>query len=235
MDILAGTSGYSYNQWKGRFYPEKMRAKDMLSFYARSFRTVEINNTFHRMPSERLLASWAAQVPRGFVFALKAPQFITHVKMLRNVHEETSYLFRTLPILNDKLGPVLFQFPPSFHISLQIFTEFLTLIPDAVSCAFEFRHSSWRTEEVVNLLRGKKFCLCVKDADDQRAGEIISTAPWGYLRLRRADYTEVDIVEWAEKIRAQKWERAFVFFKHEDGAKGPEFAQRLLEHTMKGK
>jgi uncharacterized protein YecE (DUF72 family) len=229
MKIFVGTSGYGYKEWKGKFYPAKISPKEMLRFYGERLTAVEINNTFYRMPTEGVLASWAEQVPDDFVFALKAPQVITHLKRLKDVGGETEYLFRTLTVLDRKLGPVLFQFPKSFQANLPRLKDFLALVPDNISGAFEFRHPSWLEVEVLDLLGGKGASLCLADTDENPANEIIPTAPWGYLRLRRSDYTDADLSQWLEKILAQKWEKAFVFFKHEEGAKGAEMARRFRE------
>jgi uncharacterized protein YecE (DUF72 family) len=231
MKIYVGTSGYGYKEWKGVFYPEKIPPKEMLRFYSERLGAVEINNTFYHMPTRGVLESWSAQVPRDFVFALKAPQAITHLKRLRNVTEETEYLFSTLSVLDRKLGPVLFQFPGSFRADLAALKDFLALIPGNMSCAFEFRSPSWLDAEIPGLLREKGFALCITDADEKPANEIISTAAWGYLRLRRSDYTDAGLEKWRERILSQKWERAFVFFKHEEGARGAEMALRFHELT----
>jgi uncharacterized protein YecE (DUF72 family) len=228
MKILVGSSGYGYREWQGKFYPARISPKEMLRFYAERFTAVEINNTFYRMPTESVLASWAAQVPDDFVFAIKAPQIITHVKRLRDVDGEIEHLFRTLSILEGKLGPVLFQFPKSFRADRLALENFLALLPGQVSCAFEFRHPSWLEEEIIELLRTAGCSLCLADADDHPAVEVIPTAPWGYIRLRRADYTEADLAQWLAKILAQKWNKAYVFFKHEE-ARGPDMARRFRE------
>ncbi len=229
MKILVGTSGYGYKEWLGKFYPPKTAPKEMLRFYAARLSAVEINNTFYHMPTEPVLASWAAQVPGDFVFAFKAPQVITHLKRLRDVGGETEYLFTTLSLLERKLGPVLFQFPPNFRADRPRLEDFLAIIPPHTSCAFEFRHPSWLEVEILDLLRARGCSLCTADTDDNPADEIIPTAPWGYLRLRRADYTEADLSQWLARILAQQWEQAFVFFKHEGEAKGPEMARRFRE------
>ena len=231
MKIFVGTSGYGYKEWKGIFYPEKISPKEMLRFYAERLTAVEINNTFYHMPTEGVLASWAEQVPDDFVFALKAPQVITHRKRLRDVGKETEYLFKTLTLLERKLGPVLFQFPKSFPADRQRFKDFLSLIPGHMPCAFEFRSPSWLDVEILDLLRGQECSLCLADTDENPTTEIIATASWGYLRLRRSDYTDADLAQWLEKILAQKWEKAFIFFKHEGMAKGPEMAVRFRELT----
>jgi len=238
MNIYVGTSGFGHKEWKGKFYPEKISPKDMLRFYAQRFNTVEINNTFYHMPKESVLASWAEQVPRDFVFAVKAPQVITHMKQLRNVFEETAYLFRSLQVLDRKLGPILFQFPKSFRANASALKDFFTLIPGTTSCTFDFRSPSWLEGGIPDLLREKGCSWCIEDTDENPGQEIISTAPWGYLRLRRSDYTDVDLSLWVEKILSQKWERAFVFFKHEDEAKGPDIAMhflRLVNSRLNGK
>jgi uncharacterized protein YecE (DUF72 family) len=230
MKIYVGTSGYAYKEWKGIFYPEKISPKEMLRFYSERLSAVEINNTFYRMPKESVLTSWAEQVPGDFVFALKAPQVITHLKRLWDVSEETEYLFNTLSVLDGKLGPILFQFPKSFRVNAPALKDFLHLIPATASCAFEFRNPSWFDDTILDLLREKGSSLCAADTDENPANEIIHTAPWGYLRLRRSDYTDAELSQWLGRILLQKWERAFVFFKHEDDdAKGPEMAVRFRE------
>jgi uncharacterized protein YecE (DUF72 family) len=232
--IYSGTSGYGYKEWKGLFYPEKIPPKEMLRFYAQRLGTVEINNTFYHMPVTGVLASWAEQVPDDFVFAIKAPQVITHLKRLKNVEEETEYLLRSLSVLRVKLGPVLFQFPGSFRADRPALEDFLSLLPGNMSCAFEFRSRSWLDQGIPDLLRKKGCSLCIADTDEHPAEEVISTATWGYLRLRRADYTDADLSGWLERIFAQKWASAFVFFKHEEGARGPELAMRFRELAETG-
>jgi len=226
MKILTGTSGYGYKEWKGNFYPEKMSADKMLAFYASKLPAVEINNTFYRMPTADVLHSWAEQVPAGFVFVIKAPQIITHVKRLNNVREETHYFFKTISTLDKKLGPVLFQFPGSFRENLTLLKDFLDLIPPRTACAFLFRNKSWFNEGTYRLLRERKFSLGLEDTDEEPIADIMSTAPWGYLRLRRNDYSESELSQWTKKVHDQLWKKAFVFFKHEDdaAARGPQLA-----------
>jgi uncharacterized protein YecE (DUF72 family) len=237
MEIYVGTSGYAYKEWKGKFYPEKISPKEMLRFYSERLTAVEINNTFYRMPKESVLESWGEQVPGGFVFALKAPQIITHLKRLRNVSEETKYLFRTVSVLDRKLGPVLFQFPKSFRKDRPALEDFLTLTPRDMASAFEFRNPSWLDDEILDLLRKKGASLCIADWEENPVQEIIRTASWGYLRLRRPDYTDADLSQWMERVLSQEWESAFVFFKHEDEAGGAEMAMRfreLVDSRVKG-
>ena len=173
--------------------------------------------------------SWAEQVPKDFLFAIKAPQVITHLKRLRNVGEEADHLLRTLRILGPKLGPVLFQFPASFRADPAVLSDFLEILPGAFACAFDFRRPSWMAPEIIEMLRGKGFGLCVEDTDESPAREIPVTASWGYLRLRRSVYTDDDLSQWAERVAGLRWEKVFVFFKHEDEAKGPEAAMRFRE------
>ena len=237
MKLYVGTSGYGYKEWKGIFYPEKISPKEMLRFYGERLDTVEINYTFHHMPTERILTPWAEQVPDDFVFALKAPQVLTHVKRLKDVGEEADYFFTTLAILGKKLGTVLFQFPAFFRANLPRLEEFLPLIPDNVHCAFEFRSPTWLEAGVAELLRDRGHTLCTADSDENPADGIIGSASWGYLRLRRSNYTEADLVIWLERVRAQQWERAFVFFKHEEeeteAPAGPDLALRFGELARK--
>ncbi|HUI94090.1 MAG TPA: DUF72 domain-containing protein [Chitinivibrionales bacterium] len=233
MKIFVGTSGYGYKEWKGNFYPEKISADKMLSFYSGRLETVEVNNTFYRMPTEPVVMGWAKQVPPGFMFAIKAPQMITHIKRLKNVKEETRFFLKSVSRLGKKLGCVLFQFPASFRQDAETLGNFLGLIPEKIPCAFDFRSSSWMDMKIFGLLRDKGCCLCMEDTDEKSVEEIVGTTSWGYLRLRRPDYSEGDLSGWAKKISLQKWKTAFVFFKHEDdsAARGPALALRFRELT----
>jgi uncharacterized protein YecE (DUF72 family) len=236
MNIYVGTSGYGYKEWKGIFYPERISPKDMLRFYSERFGTVEINNTFYRMPTESLLKSWADQVPDDFVFVFKAPQVITHFKRLKKVESETDYLLRTLSVLGRRLGPVLFQFPKSFQADPSLLKDFLILLPHTMSFAFEFRSPSWLDGGIPDLLRERGYSICTTDSEENPTNEIMNRASWGYLRLRRPDYTDADLSAWAEKIFSQKWEKAFLFFKHEDEASGPNMAiqfRKLIDSREK--
>ncbi len=231
MKVYAGTSGYSYNEWKGNFYPLKISAAEMLPYYSKQLNSVEINNTFYRMPKFSMMKTWTDKVPRGFIFAVKAPQIITHVKRLVEVRDETRYFRSQLAGLGKLLGPILFQFPASFRENHGVLENFLDLLPPKTCAAFEFRSPTWFKEETFALLRQRKCCLCLADTDEKPLDALISTASWGYLRLRRTDYNESALSQWAAKVLAQKWRRAFVFFKHEEerAAKGPEWALRFRE------
>lgn len=229
MKLYAGTSGYSYSEWKGSFYPSKLPAARMLAFYAERLPAVEINNTFYRLPKTELLESWAAQVPEGFRFAIKASRRITHIKRLADTAEETTYLLRTVQVLGERLGVILFQLPPYLRKDLPRLERFVQLLPEGTPAAFEFRERSWFDEDVLACLRARSLALCVADTDQDRIEAIPSTAPWGYLRLRRAEYSEAELATWLHRMQAQGWEQAYVFFKHEDEGAGPKLAARVLE------
>jgi len=230
MQVLVGTSGYSYKEWKGTFYPPDLKAAGMLSYYAERLSTVEINNTFYRMPTTSLLEQWSTQVPPDFTFVLKGSQQITHMKRLKDVAEPVDYFLRTAAVLGPKLGPVFFQLPPNFKKDVGRLRDFLSLLPADRPVAFEFRHESWFDEETYTALRDKGAALCAADTDDSgdEGAPIVPTGSWGYLRLRRADYDDAALRSWVERVRAQPWERAFVFFKHEDAGKGPAMAARFV-------
>lgn len=228
MEIRAGTSGFSYKEWKGCFYPEKLPANKMLGFYSTQLNTVEINNTFYRLPKPEMLESWAKQVPEDFRFSIKAARRITHIKRLKDVKDETEFLLTSLETLGARLGVVLFQLPPFLRKDLASLDAFLALLPDDTPAAFEFRHASWFDEDVLERLKNRNFAVCVADTE-KAAGDVIGTALWGYLRLRRSDYSDQDLESWAKRVASQSWDRAFVFFKHEDEGAGPKFAARFMQ------
>jgi uncharacterized protein YecE (DUF72 family) len=226
MRILVGTSGFSYAAWKGTFYPEDITAPRMLAWYAHRLPAVEVNNTFYRMPSARVLTTWREEVPAGFRFALKAPQRITHLKRLADVEQPVAYFWKVAAVLGMALGPVLFQLPPQMRRDVGRLREFLALIPDGAQAAFEFRHTSWFDDEVFGALADRGAALCVNQSEDLDA-PLLATGPIGYLRLRRPGYSGPELADWAARIRAQPWHTAYVFFKHEDEARGPRFALSL--------
>ena len=228
MQMLAGTSGYSYKEWLGHFYPEKLPAKEMLRYYAGHFPTVEINNTFYRMPKEEMLAGWKKEVPASFSFTLKAPQRITHQKRLKESGEEVAEFLRRAAVLGSQLGVVLYQLPPFMRKDLPRLRDFLALLPSDRRAAFEFRHESWQDDEVYAALRERGAALCVADTDEGDT-PFVCTSGTGYLRLRRTHYDEKDLLAWVERIQAQPLERVYIYFKHEDEALGTKFAQRFSE------
>ncbi|BCS55237.1 DUF72 domain-containing protein [Geobacter sp. SVR] len=229
MNLYVGTSGYSYAEWKGTFYPEELAAKRMLHYYGQQFRTVEINNTFYRMPSVRLLEAWANEVPEHFRFVLKAPQRITHLQRLRDSGDSVAYLLEAVGSLKQRLGALLFQLPPGLRRDLPLLREFLAPLPRGQRVAFEFRHQSWFGDELFGLLRDHGAGLCIAEAEGTLEVPLVATADWGYLRLRRSDYGEAEQRRWVEWIRQQAWEDVFVFFKHEDGGNAPRLAKQFLE------
>ena len=228
MNLYVGTSGYSYTEWKGTFYPEDMPEKQMLRFYGERFGTVEINNTFYRMPKVSVLQSWAAEVPAAFKFVLKVPQRITHFQRLKDAADNVAYFLKTAATLKAQLGPLLFQLPPYLKKDTPRLRDFLPLIGKRQS-AFEFRHQSWFDDEVLALLREHRVALCIAEAENDLKIPFASTSDWGYLRLRRPDYGETELKAWGKRVQEQAWREAFVFFKHEEEGKGPQMARRFLE------
>jgi uncharacterized protein YecE (DUF72 family) len=228
--IYVGTSGYNYPEWKGRFYPANLAAAKMLPFYAERFSTVEINYTFYRMPTPTLVAGWAAQVPETFKFTLKAPKRITHDRRLKDVGDAVRGFCEAAAELGPKLGALLFQLAPNFKKDLTVFDAFLDTLPPRVCGAFEFRHESWLDEEVYARLRARNLALCIADSE-KRSTPTIATADYAYLRLRDEGYTDAHIREWAGTVRdlAARCSDVYVYFKHEDEGKGPEFARLLLD------
>ena len=229
MRLWVGTSGFGYKEWRGKFYPERLPAKEMLRFYASRFAAVEINNSFYRLPQETVLKSWAEQVPADFRFVLKAPRRITHTKRFKDAGAGVEDLFGVAAALGSKQGAILFQLPPNFKKDVERLRTFLALLPADRHVAFEFRHSSWLDEEIFAMLRGRNCALCVADTDESESCELINTASWGYLRLRRQNYSAADLLRWKERICSQAWDHAYVFFKHEDEATGPKFANEFLQ------
>ena len=228
MKTWLGTSGFSYPAWRGSFYPEKMPPAKMLAYYAERMTTVEINNTFYRMPKAEMLAGWAATTPAAFRFAPKAPQRITHRQKLTGSAESLDHFLKALSAFGDKLGPILFQLPPFLRKDVPRLVDFLALLPRDIRAAFEFRHASWFDESVYQALRAHGAALCVADAEDL-ATPLVPTASWGYLRLRRTDYDETSLTAWAKNLATMNanWTDAFVYFKHEDAGRGPKLVAQF--------
>jgi uncharacterized protein YecE (DUF72 family) len=225
VTLRIGTSGYSYKEWKGVFYPEDLKASDMLSFYAQRLGTVEINNTFYRLPTKKLLDSWASQVPESFRFVLKASQKITHYKRLKETDEETGYLVQNAQGLGAKLGALLVQIPPNLSRDDDRLAAFLALLPPGMKAALEVRNASWRVPEVYALLEKRGVALVASQTDEEPDVEVVRTAPWGYLRLRKTSYAAEELSAWSRRISEMRWDEAFVFFKHEQIA--PDLAEKL--------
>ena len=230
-NLYVGTSGYSYKEWKGSFYPEKLAAKDMLPYYAERLKAVELNNTFYRLPQRSMVESWRDQVPENFRFSVKASQRITHFKRLKEAEEPTKLMFDTVAALEARLGVVLFQLPPNMKKDVDRLEAFLALLPAGVRSTFEFRHPTWFDDDVLELLKRHNHALCISDTDDLPTNHIDKTADWGYLRLRRVNYSREDLTAWVERIKLQKWKSIFVFFKHEDEGTGPKLAAEFVSLT----
>ena len=227
MNILVGTSGWSYRQWKGSFYPADLSADDMLSHYAGRLPTVEINNSFYRIPKEKVLLDWADQVPPTFRFVLKASRRITHINRLSHADDSLEYFLRTVNCLGDRMGPTLFQCPPSLRKNMELLRDFLGRVPRTWRAAMEFRHDSWFDEEVYEALRSHDMALVGVDEDEETT-PVVPTASWGYLRLRKTEYAEDELRAWAERVSTQPWQEAYVFLKHdEESTAGPDAAVRL--------
>ena len=228
MRMLAGASGYSYKEWKGNFYPEGIRPDAMLAWYAERLPTVEINNTFYRMPKTSVLESWAQSTPEGFRFAIKASRRITHMARLKaeSAADAVGFLYRNLVALGAKRGPVLFQLPPFLKKDLPRLSEFLRLLPEGHGAAFEFRNDSWFSDDVYDLLKGAGAVLCLSEREDNAPPPLVQTAPWGYVRLRLEAYSDRDLEQWAARLAATAWREAYVYFMHEPTA--PAYARTLM-------
>jgi uncharacterized protein YecE (DUF72 family) len=224
--VAIGTSGYSYKEWKGRFYPADLPAAKMLGYYAEHFPTVEINNTFYQMPKAAALASQARQVPADFSFAFKVPGRITHQKRLKEVEDPVKHFWDTVTTLGPRLGPVLYGLPPNMKKDVARLAAVLALTPPDRRVAVEFRHESWFDEETYAALRSAGAALCIADADDFSC-PFVATTSWGYLRLRKLDYDDAALARWAEQLGNAGWHDAVVYFKHEDEGRAPAQARRL--------
>jgi len=228
--LHVGTSGYNFPEWKGSFYPPKLPSAKWLEYYAQQLGTVEINYTFYRMPSEKTITGWNAATPEGFTFVLKAPQRITHFARLQNIDEPLRYFCDTVRKLNAKLGSILFQLPPNFKKDIGRLGNLLTQFPSDVRAACEFRHVSWWSDDVYELMRSTNTALCIADTEEGTTPEVV-TADFGYVRLRDEGYAEANLKQWAERIHVlgSAWTDAYVFFKHEEKGIGPKLAAEFQQ------
>jgi uncharacterized protein YecE (DUF72 family) len=230
MGLYVGTSGFAYKEWKGPFYPADLADARMLRYYGERFRTVEINNTFYRMPKTTVVEGWAAEVPPDFRFVLKASQRITHFARLKEeAADSVGYLLKVAGALGERLGALLFQLPPNLKKDVPRLRGFLAMLPPGTRAALEFRHPSWFDDEVFDAMREHQAAFCIAQAESEVEVPFVSTADWGYLRLRLPDYDDAGLAEWARRCAEQAWSDTFVFFKHEDAGKGPLLAGRFLE------
>jgi len=231
MRLRSGTSGFSYAEWKGGFYPAKTRPKDMLPFYAARLDCVEINNTFYRMPEPELFEGWARTVSGEFLFALKATQRITHRRQLPGAELSIAQLWHVAQQLGAHLGPILFQLPPTLSKDLEQLRRFVGAMPRGMRAVLEFRNASWFEQDVFDALRAHGVALCCSDMDPENpdnpgvAQPLLASADFGYLRLRRETYDDEAMRTWIAQARAQPWRELFVFFKHEPTA--PHYALTL--------
>ncbi len=232
MRLLAGASGYSYKEWRGNFYPADIKPEAMLAWYAERLPSVEINNTFYRMPKASVLENWAASTPESFRFAIKASRRITHMARLKPeaAADSVGFLYQNLMALGAKRGPVLFQLPPFLRKDLPRLTEFLQLLPDGHGAAFEFRNDSWFADDVYDVLRGAGAALCLSEREDNAPPSLVETARWGYVRLRLETYSDGDLQQWANRLAATAWREIYVYFMHEPTA--PAYAQTLMRHAL---
>lgn len=226
--LIAGASGYSYKEWQGTFYPDKIKPDAMLAFYAGRLPTVEINNTFYQMPKPAVLEAWSAATPDHFRFTIKASRRITHEARLKpeDASSSVEYLYRNLAALGPKRGPVLFQLPPFLKKDLPRLEGFLALLPAGHMAAFEFRNESWFDDDVYAALQRANASLCLSEREDNAPPPLVETAPFGYIRLRLEDYSDDDLKRWSDRLVATGWREIYVYFMHEPTA--PPYAQTLL-------
>jgi uncharacterized protein YecE (DUF72 family) len=228
VKLYAGASGYSFKEWNGIFYPEKCKPGEMLPFYSERLPTVEINNTFYRMPAVAMLEEWVKCTPEGFRFAIKASRRITHMARIKaeSSADSVAYLYKNLAALGPKRGPVLFQLPPNLKKDAPRLAAFMELLPEGHHAAFEFRNDTWFDDEVYGILEAKGAALVLSEREDNAPPPLVETAPWGYVRLRLEAYSEDDLRHWATRLAATGWRETFVYFMHEPTA--PEYAQTLM-------
>jgi uncharacterized protein YecE (DUF72 family) len=227
--LLAGASGYSFKEWRGTFYPEKMDPDAMLPFYSERLPSVEINNTFYRMPRTSMLENWAEITPPDFRFAIKASRRITHMGRLKvdSVADSVDYLYKNLASLGEKRGPVLFQLPPNLKKDVARLAAFLAILPVDHRAAFEFRNETWFADDVYQALKGAGASLCFSEREDDTPPPLVETAPWGYVRLRLEHYSDDQLAQWAQRLRATGWHEIYAYFMHEPTA--PAYAATLMK------
>jgi uncharacterized protein YecE (DUF72 family) len=233
MRILAGASGYSFKEWCGTFYPQKMKGEEMLPFYSARLPTVEINNTFYKFPRANVLEEWFRVTPAGFKLSIKSPRRITHIGRLKpeSVTEAVGWLYTSLQSLGEKRGPVLFQLAPNMKKDLARLEAFLALLPKDHRAAFEFRNDSWFADDVYAALRTVGASLCFSEREDNAPPPLVETAPWGYVRLRLEQYSDADLEQWARRMESTGWKEIFAYFMHEPTA--PAYAQSLMRYAAK--
>ena len=231
MTFWVGTSGFSYKEWKGSFYPEDLPNDQMLSYYGERLNAVEINNTFYRMPSRKVLTDWSGKVPDAFSFVLKASRKITHNKRLKEAEDELGYLLDVSEELGGRRGPILFQLPPYLKKDVERLRDFVALFPQGFRAAFEFRNSSWFDDAVYQVLGDAGAALVAADTGKDDDPPVVATASYGYARLRKEAYEPGELTRWAGTFKDQGWDDVFVFFKHEDEGAGPVLADLFVKEV----
>jgi uncharacterized protein YecE (DUF72 family) len=228
--IWLGTSGFSYKEWKGLFYPQDLPDKEFLSYYATLFRSVEIDSTFYRLPTAKTLEGWRDAVPADFRFTVKAAQQITHRQRLKVPSDALNHLTGVIPTLGVRLGVLFFQLPPFSRCDPARLEAFLNALPPGLPYAFEFRHESWFVPEVFRLLRERSAGLCIHDADEG-CSPLEITAPFTYVRLRRALYSPAEREDWRKRFRewANSGVDVFAYIKHKDNPDAPKIALEFAE------
>ena len=233
--VYAGTSGFSYKAWKGPFYPEKLAEKEFLAYYGTRLNTVEINNTFYRMPRRDVLSTWRDSTPEAFRFVIKASRRITHFKRLKDADEPMTYLLQNIASLGDKTGAILFQLPPNLRCNLERLKSFTRLIPDGTPAVMEFRHDSWLDEKVFDVLRNRNIATCLVDDEDNPFNVGVRTSDWCYARLRKESYDKATLKPITDHLAKAQYQRSFVFFKHETEGAGPLMAMDFLKNVGRRK
>ncbi len=230
MRLLVGTRGFDHDEWRGGFYPDKLKASHMLGYYALRLRTVEVGRTFYGMPKRHVLRRWSSATPADFVFTLTASRRITHVARLAEADEPLEELFSHAQLLGHKLGPVLFRCPADLRKDLGLLDAFLASVPRGARAALELRSRSWYGDDVLAVLERHGAALSVTDWEDpSRVAPLVPTARFGYFRMRRASYSDEALERWAERIVAEPWDHAFVVFAPSERAVAPKLALRMLE------
>ena len=226
--LRAGASGFSYKEWKGPFYPPDCKPEAMLAYYAQRLPTVEINNTFYRMPKRSVLEAWTTQVPADFRFAIKASRRITHIGRLKvdSVTEALGYLYKNLEVLGAHRGPVLYQLPPNMKKDLSRLEGFLALLPPDHGAVFEFRNPAWFDDDVYACLQRAGAALCLSEREDDAPPPLVETSSIGYVRLRLESYRDEDLAAWARRLAETSWQEIYVYFMHEPTA--PAYAATLM-------
>jgi uncharacterized protein YecE (DUF72 family) len=233
--LFAGTSGFSYPAWKPDFYPKNVPSKQFLNYYATRLNSVEANYTFRRLAPAKVLENWVNATPEGFMFACKAHQNLTHIMKMKGAESFTELFLKSLEPLrvSRRLGPVLYQFGPTFKLDLERLDAYLRLLPGDIRFAFEFRHASWLTDAVYERLAARNMALCLAESDKLEVPKVM-TANFGYFRLRKGDYSEEGRRETADRVRAllDGGRDAYVYFKHEDDPRGALWAEELRQAVL---